>query len=298
VIKLGILYYAYQAKHSFAFTALLAVFALHNTAEVMSLVQFNMHLESANFVARGYYAVSVWALVFMLNYAHFTVYRIGLPKRRLFSLFGCALVFSGLLFFTNSIVTGSVATGITIAATRGELYFLFQVIVLLGMGSFLFTLVNGLVTARDASTEIRCWYSLLALLPIVLLSVGIVLLQFVGINFTATLLMPIFSTIFLLVSLYYESVHRVTDIRMYLPFSIERSVSSNIMATCSDFSSNKVSFREAHDQLEKELVLYSLRKNGFNVSKSAEAMALNRTTLYSILKRHGISDLDTKRVNE
>jgi len=293
MVKVCILYYAYKAKHSFAFTALLAVFALHNSAEVMSIVQFNMHFESANFVARAYYAVSMWALVFMLNYANFTVHRRSLSVPIITGLFIYASIFSALLFFTDGIVNGSVATGITIAATRGEIYPLFQASVLIGMGAFLSVLINGLVTAKDADTEIRCWYSLLSLSPIVLLAVGIVLLQLVGINFTATLLMPVFSTVFLLVPLYYESVHRITDIRLYLPFSVERGVAANVLDVCSDFSSNKISFKEAHDQLEKELVLYSLRKNNFNVSKSAESMDLNRTTLYSILKRHGISNLDS-----
>ena len=109
MVKVCILYYAYKAKHSFAFTALLAVFALHNSAEVMSIVQFNMHFESANFVARAYYAVSMWALVFMLNYANFTVHRRSLSVPIITGLFIYASIFSALLFFTDGIVNDAAA---------------------------------------------------------------------------------------------------------------------------------------------------------------------------------------------
>ncbi|MDW8058331.1 MAG: sigma-54 dependent transcriptional regulator [Bacteroidia bacterium] len=46
------------------------------------------------------------------------------------------------------------------------------------------------------------------------------------------------------------------------------------------------------DQMEKEYLLYHLRKHGFNVSRTAEALGMQRTALHSRMKRLGIHRSD------
>lgn len=46
------------------------------------------------------------------------------------------------------------------------------------------------------------------------------------------------------------------------------------------------------DQMEREYLLYHLRKHGFNVSRTAEALGMQRTALHSRMKRLGIHRSD------
>ncbi|HOP39832.1 MAG TPA: sigma 54-interacting transcriptional regulator, partial [Geobacteraceae bacterium] len=52
------------------------------------------------------------------------------------------------------------------------------------------------------------------------------------------------------------------------------------------------SLREAREEFEKEFILQKLEENGWNISKTAEAIELERSNLYRKMKSYGI---DVKR---
>jgi len=50
-----------------------------------------------------------------------------------------------------------------------------------------------------------------------------------------------------------------------------------------------VTLKEAREDLEKELVLQAISRNGGNLSKAAADLGISRPTLYDLLEKHGIS---------
>jgi DNA-binding NtrC family response regulator len=153
------------------------------------------------------------------------------------------------------------------------------------MGSIIVILSMGYVRSNDSLTERQCLYTLLALLPLLLAGPTVLLLQHLGWQINTSLILPITSTFYLLVIVASEKVHRLTDIRAYLPFSAERKISRALFKTCTDYSSQQCSLKEAQNNCERILLLYSLEKNNYNVSKTAEMINVKRTTLYSICQR-------------
>ena len=58
-------------------------------------------------------------------------------------------------------------------------------------------------------------------------------------------------------------------------------------------STRTVTLKEAREEIEKELVLQALSRNGGNLSKTASDLGVSRPTLYDLLEKYGISKKDS-----
>lgn len=68
---------------------------------------------------------------------------------------------------------------------------------------------------------------------------------------------------------------------------INESTILSITQTSTDFSKYK-SFQEFKDETEKEYILSKLEKNGWNVSKTADEMEIQRSHLYNKIEKYGL----------
>jgi hypothetical protein len=289
-VKLGILVVAHRSTtHSKNFYKVVLAFALHNLCEVALFLKFFV-IGNYEPVLLSYYVMSVWGLVFILFYS-MDVGRVNIR------FLGSTLVFVGfaltvLLLASDLIVAGARSFSYTMTAIRGPFYWVFQVFSILMYFVVSLVLLQGYRNAKSHSMEIQCLSTLIAFAPIVLLSVGIIIVMNLGFQFNATAILPIATSAFLVITLLSESKHRLTDIRRFLPWSPERKTSNEIMDIFSQYARDDVNYREAVSDIERLLVLHKYQKNDANASATAERMGMPRSSLYSIFNRLKIDNRD------
>lgn len=278
--------------HSSVFFTMVLVFACHNVAEVLGFLEY-FQGKQVDQLIRWYYVMSVCGLVAILSYSNEVskLYK----KSKTFDLTISALAIAGisLIMFTDTIVMGSEAIGYTVTAIRGEFYWVFQLFSITAYSVIIWCLVSGYRHAADHTTEIQCGFTLLALAPLIFIAVGVIGLMSIGIKINAAFVMPIGTTLFLLITLKSEATHRLTDIRRHIPFSLERKTANQIMGIFSRYAQDEVSYREGMNQIEKLLVTHKHDKHGGNVSSTAASMDMPRSSLYSIFRRLEIAGKDT-----
>jgi len=285
LIKVVVLFLSHKSsKTSKIFFTMVMIFACHNVAELLGYVEFiqGMQLES---LIRWYYVMSVCGLAAMLIYSIEICKLYSNPRNLNLAIVSLVTIVSLIVLFTDMIVAGSIPIGYSVTAEKGQYYWIFQLTSLTTYVGLLWNLIRGYSRAEDHITEIRCSYTLFALAPIMLVSLTLLGLMAVGITLNAALLMPIASSLFLIITLKAESKHGLTDVRRHIPYSLERKTSNEIMDIFSKYAQDEINYRDSMAELEKLLVTHKHDKHGGNVSTTAASMDIPRSSLYSIFRR-------------
>jgi beta-lactamase superfamily II metal-dependent hydrolase len=130
---------------------------------------------------------------------------------------------------------------------------------------------------------------LLAVLPLLVVAISVVVLMSMGIKINAAGIVPVLTTLFLLITIRGEANHKLTDVRRHIPFSLERKTSAQIMDIFSRYAQDEVNYRDGMAEIEKLLVTHKHSKNKGNVSVTAASMDIPRSSLYSIFRRLDIN---------
>lgn len=289
-LKLAILVFASRgATKSKNFSAMVAVFAMQNVCELLILFQFHDGAAS-DWIMRSYYLTTVALTAVTCLYAGTVATSDSENRVPLFNvIIGYSVLVSALCLFTDQIVAGSRPLEYANTAIRGQQYWLFQVMGLSSVVYTLWVLVKGYLNANTHRVQVQCAYTLLAITPLLLCTIGVIALMAMGIKINALAVTPIATVLFLLITLKSENTHRLTDIRPYLPNSLERRAATQMTKALAQYSSEEISHKEWIDQMEKIGVQYKQKKCGSNMSQVAKSMGMKRTTLYSVLKRHNLS---------
>jgi len=275
-----------QKSHSRIFNSMLFVFACHNICEILVYLEMFNHINT-DWLVRVYYSLSVLGMMHILLYALEVSKVANLPaKINYATAFSIVAVLA--ILFSDTIVTGSAPLGYTVTALHGSGYLLFQALVVFSMFATIGVLAQGYRKNHDHLSQTQCLYTLLAIVPLTLVGPTVVALQALGVTINASLLLPVFSTLYLLVIILGESTHRLTDIRMYLPRSLEHQTSKKLFDACALYSSNTFSIKQAQEDIERTLILHALKKNKYNFSETARQIQMKRSTLYSACNRLGI----------
>jgi len=135
----------------------------------------------------------------------------------------------------------------------------------------------------------RSLYSLFALSPVILACFLAMLFRILEMDINGAGMLPIATTLFLIIVLKGESKHRLSDIRRFLPLSPERAISANVMELVDAYVNQDKkadAYKTLQAGIEKEIICYTLDKCNNNRSQTTEMMGLkNRSTLYSMMKR-------------
>jgi hypothetical protein len=193
-----------------------------------------------------------------------------------------------LVLFSDLIVAGFEPIGYAVTAIRGPYYWLFSATTIIALIFVAATLIYGYRKSESHHTQIQCLYSLFALAPIVVLGFLIIPLMYLGFQVNAAGFLPVCTSLFLLITLQSESRHRFTDIRRYLPYSQERKTAQEVQQLISKFSMDEISYKEMSAAFEKIALQHKLDEAGHSVSQAARLLKMKRSTLYSMLDRHGI----------
>lgn len=276
---------------SIVFLSLIAIFALHNAVELLAL-SYTLFYEN-NYIEqilRPFYIITVFAVMYILLHA-LTVSE-TINKVMTASLVAIAAALSGLILFSDLVIAGHYSIGYSISAVKGDYYWLFSASAIAGTLISISVLVNG---HRNASTQIkatRCLYSLYALIPIFLVASVVLTCKLLNIPLNATAIMPVATTLFLFIVIKTESKHKLSEIKRLLPMSLERKTADKFLNMLDEYvqNSNKDNvYKNLQASIEREIICYSLKKSNNNITHTANMMGLkNRSTLYSMLSRHGI----------
>jgi len=283
---------------SVLFLSLIAVFAAHNAIEV--LAYFSVHSEVAiNSFFRLYYVATAFVVLYLLLH--------GLSVSKLESTLTTSILvvlctsLSGLMLFTDSIIAGQYSIGYTTTAIKGYLYWLFAAYILIALLSNFIVIFYGHRSAKSRLDSVRCTYTLYALAPIMLVILTALTFKITDIGINTAGLMPIATALFLGILLKTESKHKLSDLRRLIPLSAERQTSYKFMDLLDSYikSSDRCNvYKELQAGIEKEIIMYSIKKCDGNISMTAEMMGLkNRSTLYSMMTRLNMNLKELKQQN-
>jgi len=299
LIKVGVLSISVKgAFKSPIFFTMVLFFACHNIAEVLSIIE-SFGGEGLNQILGWYYLMTVGSLAAMLLYAADISGLSGRFGKNIANIFSgtvivIAVSLGSIIIFTDLIVAGTKSIGYIMTAERGQFYWLFTLNSLISFTAIVYLLIDGYRNARSHREEISCAYTLIALAPIVLASIGLIVFMRLGIEINAMAVLPISTALFLLITLKTERQHQLTDIRRHIPFSLERKTSAKIMEVFSRYASDEINYRDGMAEIEKMLVLHKHDKNDGNVTNTASSMEIPRSSLYSIFRRLDIELKENK----
>ena len=284
ILKVYILLIARKhTQKSDTFFGLILMFSAQNLCEIFLFLHF-YSFTNADYIMRAYYCSTFWVIAYMSCYA-LEVSKVNIAEYFKKSVFAFTVIVSGLIFFSDLIVAGYKPIEYAVTALKGANYWVFQFSVILAISFTALILVIGYIKSKSHTVQIQCAYTLSALLPLLVAGLLIVSLMAMGFKVNAMTLLPIASTLFLLITLISETKHNVTDIRRFIPGSIENKIHNEVLSIFPKFSAEEINYKEALTELEKLLVSYKYQKTGGNVSETAKSMDMPRPTLYSIFKR-------------
>lgn len=285
-LKIYILVVAHAARSSRVFCGMVLVFAAHNFIEVVAYFQYSGGTLSET-LFRVYYAATFCMLCYMCLYA-IEVSKLKQLKKLLIPIVSWMTLASILVLFSNTLVSGVEPIGYAVTAIRGSNYWLFSATTLIALVFVAASLVTGYQKSASHHTKVQCLYNLFALAPIVVLGFVIIPLMYSGYQVNAAGFLPLCTSLFLLITLQSESRHHFTDIRRFLPNSLERKTSLEIQQLISRFSMDQISYKEMSQEIEKIALQHKMEEAGQSVSQAARLLKMKRSTLYSMLDRHGI----------
>ena len=295
LIKVGLMIFAKRKgiKSEYLF-GLIIVFVFQNIAELSLFIEYDFG-NSGYFFTRAYYVAASVTSIFACYYA-FEIER----NNQLSTLLHYILLPAfGLLILTvmatDYIIVGSTPISYGITAVKGKAYWCFQIMVLAVVFFVGYILVSGYRRELNQVAQLRCAYGLLAFLPVIVTVLFVLALMAIGYKFNAMAVYPISTTAFIFILVLSERKHRLTDVRQYIPNSLESGLSSKTRDAISLYSQEKLSHKELISALNKADVDYKLRKLKGNVAHTAVSMKEPRSSLYFLINEHG---LDLKKYRE
>lgn len=275
------------------FLWLIIIFACHNAIEFIGFingVSTEAGHQSIELMFRLYYGATIFVILAMFLHATSVSKTNSNLVTIIFSL--SAFLISFCLLFTDLIVSGYYSIGYSVSAEKGPLFQLFSFYVFVALFGGAYVTFKGYRTAASQIESVRCFLSLMALAPMTLVCVMSMLFKILDLPVNATGLIPIATTLFLIIVLKTESKHRLSDLRRVMPLSLERQTTARMMDLLDEYIQNqnqKDVYKDLQAGIEKEIINYSLEKCDNNVTATSKMMGLkNRSTLYSMMNRLGI----------
>lgn len=295
LIKIYIFFASRKIENKTFFYSMLAFFAIHNLCELLGFVaMMNGHVPLA--LLKAYYCATFFALTWMVNYS-ILVSEIKKLKMLINPLIVVCVAVSGITFGTDYIVQGVINIGYTGTAEKGQYYIVFPVFVVSALLLTLSTLLTAIKLAVTDDSRINSFIVLLALSPLIICSFILVPIMVLGLKLNASGIVPICTTAFLFIVMKSESIHLMTDIRRWLPFSDERKLAQEFVRLSSELSAERMDYKTFSVEIERLSLEYKYNKSNKNITRMSKMMGLHRTTVYSMMRRHDFRDEKEKLVD-
>jgi len=214
-------------KVSTVFLSLIVIFAFHNAIELIGYFMF-LNGHDIDIFFRPYYVASIFMATYVLLHG---LALSGLNnKYSTLILLTLATSLSIVSLYGDAIVAGQYSIGYSATAVEGPYYWVFALYVPIVLLSNVAVLTNGYKRAETQLDSIRCAYSLVALAPLIITFSVAIIFKLADSGLNAAGIVPVATTLFLIIVLKSESQHKLSDVRRFLPFSLERKTSSKWMS--------------------------------------------------------------------
>jgi len=287
VLKLFVLLKAFEHRgNSVVFFCLTSVFCAMNFMSLLIVSNVN-DIQSIQWALRPQYIFSLWAIILLCWYAFQAVYS-TVRLTIVFSLLCLlGLAFSSAILFTDSIVSGLVSIGYSLTAVKGPFFNTFLILLALLFLTTTATLIYGTLKSSSQEHRNRCLWTLVSLLPIITVGPAIALFLHFEVPINGSGLIPIATSLFLLITLKTENLHRLTDVRRHLPFTAESRANKDFALLFTQYAFNQISHKEFKSQVSVLALKYKYGKSE-TVTELAEQIGLNRSTVSNLLSKHGL----------
>jgi len=260
--------------------AFVSVFAVQNFSELLLFSSFSSNV-GAEYLIRIYYVCTSCVVAYGFHYIVSGRDSI-LAKFSLILVGGYGAIVCCMIMFSNLLITGAEHISYSITAAKGAYYWVFQAYIFSSMLAWLIGLAINYSESKGVDEKIRNYFALLALTPVAVASIAIVILMKLNIQVNATLIIPIVSTLFLMIL----NVGRATtefkrDPRQKIPFSLESRMYSRLAETTAQYGMENIGHKEFMADVERIALEYKLLSNDKNVVKTAQSINIERSTLYA-----------------
>lgn len=288
-LKLGVLRVAHKTKEkSESLFSFVAAFTLLNACELMLFLNFDND-GSSEWLMRCYYSLSVFVLAFGISYAfEVSSGETNRSGRQRTLLWVPPALITAFVFFSDIIIAGANPTTTASTAALGEHYWIFQVYSFASIVAIASLLWRGYRNGESERRKIQCMCIMIAFTPLLMTAAAILTLMGMGIDVNALSILPIASSLFLLIVIYGERYHYMTDLSRLLPYSAERIMVNEMLEVACKYASEDFTHKETMDELNKLVIVFKQNKYKGNIMQTAKSMDVSRSTLYSMLKRYDI----------
>lgn len=282
LVKFWILYsYRAYGWGSAGWMAFVSCLALFNLSELGIYLMFEQGLSQDRLLS-AYYVLCGWSLVFGSLYSSDN----NLQRCMCGFLAVAALVFTFLFIGTDKLVIGYTIESLPVKTLKGDWYFTFQSFVMLALGCMYGFLIYNYRACRDAAKQVFYMYSIIGMTFLFFASAAINCLMILGFDANGSGILPVCTTIFLLATAFGRNLDSVgSDPRVIDPSSEEHKARKKIAWIHSQFSMEKMTFKEAISMTEKVLIQSQLNKNSGNKMATAKDLKMDRKTLYNKLNK-------------
>jgi len=271
--------------------AFIGTFAVHNLCELFLFINGNHADPTTDLILRFYYAITF----ILVAYACSCALEVSNVDKKQFTKFIEKYVWLGaiagalLSLISDQIITGAKPLSYTVTAIKGSNYWFFQVISAVALSNGAYALTREAQTATLKMQKSRCIKMLVAYIPILVGSLGVLVLMRNGFQVNATMVLPVTSIFFLGFLVYSERQHRLTDIRRLIPGTHENRIMDELHQAFAKYAAKEVGYQDAKATIDALLVSYAYDKHEGNVTHAADFMQVPRSTLYTIMGRLKIS---------
>lgn len=277
------------------FLWLLCFFGINNLSEFLIITQlFDDALTDS--LLRIYYVSAIFCLAYMCLFARALTGGSGRHNILNYALLSIATIISGLVYFTDAIIEGFVSIGYTVTRIQGDFYTIIPIVALCGFTLIVVTILRTYLTTVEMRVQLKCFYAGFSLLPLIIMTCFVLVMMQLGFGFTGAVLMPLVTTLFLLLIILTQKHTDIINIQHRLPFSYQRKKERELLHVYRSHIKGEIGLNETKDEFDKILIRGALEDNNNNVTWAAKKLGIQRSTLYSILNRLGMSRTKNTKV--
>ena len=241
------------------------MFILQNALEFITAVAMDNQFASTRLLLDSYMITLYLSFLAMV---YFSVSVIGSSaSRAIMTFFGAFTALLVALHLSGLLVSGYREIGYSVISSPGQYYWLFQLFILLAIGTSLY-LPGSNLHSSDPEIADRSHTILLALAPLCLIAAAVLLLRLLGINASSAIVLPIGTTVFMWVLI-------KQDKGEFVAFKIKWRIIFKLATTM-----RNLSLSEWGEEVERQLVREALRMTNNNQSAAAKLVGCNTTTFH------------------
>ena len=286
LIKLYMLAKQYKKTWiNYKWISLVGSLAALNLSEVLIYSSY-INANYSDFILRSYFIFYCISLTYSCAYVSNTD-KYPIQKFVLYAHYLIALLLTCSFFTSTAMINGYSDNGIFVTAIKGDYFWAFQCFLITSVSLSLASLIFNYLSEDDKSIKIGYAYTMLGFAPLGITILVISTLMLLGFNANGSGLIPIATTLFLLITATGKSPHLLkNDPRALVPITKEAELQRIFSKVRTQSSLGRMPLKDAINTIEFQIISYTLNKNSGNMSLTARDLGMSRSTLYGLSLIH------------